>query len=154
MHNAIRDRGGIGVMGDHQNSLSVGLVEASQHVEHSLGVLRVEITRRLIRQEYFGLTNHRARYGYPLLLASGERKGAMMELGANAEHLHHPLESVGVKAVALNVLGDGNIVSRRQGGQQIEALQTLMVMVMSVSRELELGTFEQLLVDLCSRLKS
>ena len=46
-----------------------------------------------------------------------------METPAQAEHLRHHVEAVGVESVAMNELRDGDIALGRECGKQIEALE-------------------------------
>ena len=57
------------------------------------------------------------------MLTAGQRIGSMIKFVLDTEHLDDRLEAVRIEPVTLDVLGDGDVVSRRQGGQQIEALE-------------------------------
>jgi hypothetical protein len=68
--NSVCRRGYLGVVGDHENRLPKSSVQVSNHIEDGLRILRVQITRRLIRQEYLGFTNDGASDGHTLLFTA------------------------------------------------------------------------------------
>jgi hypothetical protein len=47
----------------------------------------------------------------------------MLEFLLDTEHLHYRLEAVWIEPITLDVLGNRDVVTRGQGGQQIEALE-------------------------------
>ena len=84
--NPVRHRSHLGVVGDHQDRLSKGFVQASKHVENGLRIFRVQVACRLIRQEYFGFTNDGASDGHALLFAARQRIGPMLEFVLDTEN--------------------------------------------------------------------
>src|SRR5207249_4366403 len=83
----------------------------------------VQIARRFIGEQNLGLTDHRASDGHPLLLTARKSVGPAVQLLLDVEHGHDRVEAVRVEAIPLNVLGDGDVLPRRQGRQQVEALE-------------------------------
>ncbi len=75
MQDAVGDLGGLGVMRDHQDRLVELAAGASQHVQHGVGVFRVEIAGRLVGQHDGGAADERAGDGDALLFAPGELVG-------------------------------------------------------------------------------
>jgi hypothetical protein len=57
---------------NHQHRLTEFLVGLAEHLQHDVGVLCVEIARRLVRQHNRWIVRERARQRDPLLLAAGE----------------------------------------------------------------------------------
>src|SRR5208337_5038869 len=107
MDNPVRHRSRLGVVGDHQDRLSKGFVQASNHVENGLRILGIQIARWLIRQEYLRITDDRASDGHALLFTAGQRIGSMLKFALDTEHLDDRLEAMRIESVTLDVLGNG-----------------------------------------------
>ena len=58
-------------MGHHQDGGAL-LVEGIQHSEHLIAIFRVEVARRLIRENQLRIAYDRTRHGDALLLATRE----------------------------------------------------------------------------------
>ena len=85
VHDACRMFGMTLVVRDHDNRRAV-LVELSQQLEHFLAVDRVEVARRLVREDQFRLRDDRAGHGNTLLLTAAELLRAV--IGAVRVKLH------------------------------------------------------------------
>src|SRR4051812_6813791 len=51
MNDAVAEFGCLRIMGDHQDGLPKFLVGLPQHVQHDVGILGIEISRRLVRKD-------------------------------------------------------------------------------------------------------
>src|SRR5579885_1282519 len=121
--NAIRNGSRFGIMRDHQNCLSQRAIQRSHHVQDSLGILAVQIPRRLISQQNLGFADDGACNCHPLLFAPGKGVGAMVQPVGDAEHFHDHLKTMRIEAVAMNMLSQLNILLGCERGEQVEALK-------------------------------
>src|SRR5580765_1699709 len=71
-------RGGLGVMRDHYDRLVKFLVQLAQHIQHDRRILGVEITRRLVSEDYRRAVHDGSRQSDTLLLTTGELEWLMM----------------------------------------------------------------------------
>ena len=60
------------IVGDENDGDALLLVEPLEHLEDLLARARIEVPRRLVREEHLGAVDERARDGDALLLAAGE----------------------------------------------------------------------------------
>ena len=65
--------GGFGVVRDHQDGLAEALVKVAQQVQDDIGVLAVEIARRLVGEQNSRAVDDGASDGDTLLFAPRER---------------------------------------------------------------------------------
>ena len=72
MHDPIRDRGGGGVVRDDQSSRTRLAHEGAQQAVHDLGVVGVELARRLVREQEPRPVRDGGAGGDALLLAARE----------------------------------------------------------------------------------
>src|SRR5579885_2890674 len=121
--NAIRNGSRFGIMRDPQNCLSQRAIQRSHHVQDSLGILAVQIPRRLISQQNLGFADDGACNCHPLLFAPGKGVGAMVQPVGDAEHFHDHLKTMRIEAVAMNMLSQLNILLGCERGEQVEALK-------------------------------
>src|SRR6266540_4997196 len=116
--------GETGVVRDHADRGPL-LVEVSQERHDGLPVDRVEISRRLVREENQRVPRDRARDRHPLLLAAGELRGEVVRAMGHAdllERLVHALATLrrphpAVGQRQLHVLVDGEV------SDQVETLE-------------------------------
>src|SRR5271166_324612 len=123
---AVAIAGSLGIVRNHQHRLTQLLVGLPQHLQHDLGILRVEITGRLVRQNDRGLVDQGARQRHALLLAAAHLGRAMVEPLVDTEQPRDVFDVFTFgRAVMLagDIAGDRDVVFGGQGGQQIELLE-------------------------------
>src|SRR5882672_3529276 len=92
-HAAVEDvDGAVGMAGeprvvrDHHDG-GAALVQLGEELHDGVAVLRIEVTRGLVREEHGGLAGEGAGDGDALLLAAGELRGKMLGAMAHADLL-------------------------------------------------------------------
>ena len=123
MHDAVGVGGGFRIVRDHDDGLSQLLVQLTQHLQHNFRIPGVQVAGGLIRQDDLGLVDDGASDGHALLFPAGKLGRAMAQAVAQTEHLGDHLEAVRIKAVAVDVLGNGDVAESVESGQQVEALE-------------------------------
>src|SRR6266850_1160600 len=123
VHDAVEIGCCFGVVSDHDDSLAEILIQLAKHLQDNFRVFRIQISRRLVGKQDFRLVDDRPRDGYALLLAAGKFGRLMVKPPGEAKHLRDDIETVRVKAVAMNELRDGDVALCRKGREQIEALE-------------------------------
>ena len=88
-------RGGLRVVGDHDDRLAELVVQPAQQRQHLLRALRVELARRLVEKDQRRVGHDRARDGDPLLLAARELARVMLAAGRPARR--HPARCAPVR---------------------------------------------------------
>jgi len=114
---------GFRIVGNHHYGLAHLVIEPPEHAQHIFRILSVQITGRLIGQQYFWFVDDCPCDGHPLLLAPGKFRRAVAHSPAEAEHAGDYLEAVRIESVAMEMLGDGDIPERIQRWQKIKSLE-------------------------------
>ena len=83
----------------------------------------VQVSGGLVRQDNFRFVDDGPRDGHALLLAAGNFRRPVLQAVGEAEHLGDDLKAVRVKAVAVNVLRDGDVAAGVERRQQVEPLK-------------------------------
>src|SRR5689334_18388444 len=89
MDRTIGVRGVAGIVRDHADR-GAAAVQLAEQLHDRLAIRRVEVTRRLVREQDQRIAGDGARYRDALLLTAGELCGIVLHAVAHA----HPLESV------------------------------------------------------------
>src|SRR6266851_6601604 len=142
VHDAVEVGDRFGIVGDHHDSLPQILVELAEHLQNDFGIFGVEVPGGFVGKEDFRLVDDGAGDGHALLFAAGELGGLVVQAALEAQHLGNDVETVGVEAIAVNELRDGDVAFGGQGGQQIEALEdeaNLVAAELGTRRVTELG---------------
>src|SRR5439155_1434644 len=114
------------VVGHQDHGQMPLLVEAPQQVEDRLPRLRVEVARRLVGQEEPRLGHEGARDGDALLLAARELGGPAARRRRRERHLGERLLGAPARLPpgdAQELQRPGHVLLRREGGEQVEALE-------------------------------
>ncbi len=85
MHGSMSECGGLKVVRDHENCLIQPLIQVAQYFENRQRVARIEISRRLVRQQDPGFCGQRARDRYALLLSARHLGRFMIEPPRDAQ---------------------------------------------------------------------
>ena len=104
----IRVSGGFRIVRDHHDGLAQILFNW-RGLPARFRIFGIEIPGRLIRQHHLRLVHHGARNGHTLLLATGKLRRPVMQPAGESQHIRDDFETMRIKAVAINVLGDSNI---------------------------------------------
>src|SRR5579859_5161207 len=123
VHDTVEVGGGLGVVGDHDDGLAEVFVQAAQHFEDDFGILGVEVAGGLVSEQDFRFVDDGASDSDALLFAAGHFGWLMCEAAFEAEHLCDNVEAMGIEAVAMNILSDGDIALGGQRGEEIKALK-------------------------------
>src|SRR5579863_8476688 len=123
MNDTVEVGGGLGVVGDHDNGLAEVFVQTAQHFEDDFGIFGVEVAGRLVSKQNFWLVDDGASDGHALLFAARHFGWLVSEAAVEAEHFGDDVEAMGIEAVAMNVLGDGDIAFGGERGEEVEALK-------------------------------
>src|SRR6267378_7248805 len=123
VYDAVEVGCGFGVVRDHDDSLAKILIQLAKHLQDNFRVFRIQIAGRLVGEKDFRFVDDRPRDGYALLLAAGKFRRLVVKPPGEAKHMRDDIEAMGVKAVAMNELRDGDVALCRQSGEQIEALE-------------------------------
>jgi len=118
MQNAVADRGGFLVVGDHEDRLFELAIGYSEHFEHGVGILGIEIAGWFVGKNNRGTIDEGAGDGDALLFAARELGWPMVKATLDSQQSGEVVEIGGVEgfAAAGDVVGDLNIVARGQGG--------------------------------------
>ena len=73
---AIREASERWIVRDHQNRMTL-IVQLAQKIDHRLLIRFIQVSRGLVRQDELWMVNQSARYGHPLLLATGKLQREM-----------------------------------------------------------------------------
>src|SRR3989454_7262339 len=120
VHDAVGVGGGFRIVRDHDDGLSQLLVQLTQHLQHNFRIPGVQVAGGLIRQDDLGLVDDGASDGHALLFPAGKLGRAMAQAIAQTEHLGDHLEAVRIKAVAVDVLGNGDVAESVESGRSEE----------------------------------
>src|ERR1700741_3910072 len=123
VNDAIEVNGGLGILGDHDDSLAEILVEATEHFEDDFGIFRVEVAGGFIGEKDFRFVDDGAGNGDALLFAAGHFGWAVMEASFETKHFGDNVKAVRIETITVNVLSDGDVASGGERGKQIEALE-------------------------------
>ncbi len=123
MEHTIAVGGGFGIVGDHDDGLTEIFVQLAKNFKNGVGAARIEITGGLIGKDDFRFVDECAGDGHALLLATGELGGLVIEASRDAEELGENVEAVRIEAVAVNVLGERDVVAGGERRQEIEFLE-------------------------------
>ncbi len=110
-------------MRDHHDRLAQladGVAEEGEDLGAGAGV---EIAGGLVGEDDVGLARQRAGAGDALLLAAGELARPVREAAGEADGVHHGVQPLLVDLAAGDVHREGDVLERRQGGQQVERLE-------------------------------
>ena len=129
VEDAIGNLGGLGVVGNHEDSLVEFAAGLAEHLENSVRVFGVEVASGLVGENDGGTVDQGAGDSDALLLAAGEFVRAMVEAPLNAKHLGKVVEK-GLVQISLggcskrgDVMGDFDVVHRGEGGEKVKALK-------------------------------
>src|SRR5690349_4249143 len=86
VHGAISMLGKTNVVGDHADGRAGG-VELLEQIHHGLAITRVEVTRRLVREQDGRMTRERTRNRDALLLTTGKLTREMLRAMSHADTL-------------------------------------------------------------------
>jgi len=109
VNDAVEVGRGFGVVGNHDDGLTEVLVQTPKHFEDDFGVFGVEVSRGLVGKEDLGLIDDGAGDRDALLFTAGKFGRAVIQPFFDAEHFRDDFKAVGVEAVAMNVLRDGDV---------------------------------------------
>ncbi len=101
-------------------------MQLREQLHHGMAVLRVQISRGLIRQHYRGLAHQRARNGHALLLSTRELRGMMPGTMTHVdplERLHDPLAAFAPTELAAEGQRQLHVLVDRQVLDEVERLK-------------------------------
>jgi hypothetical protein len=94
------------IMRNHYDCLIESVVQLAKHLQHQIGILRVEIAGWLVRQNYRRTIHDGPSQRHALLLSPRQFKRFVMHLILQAEHAQNLSPSIGiVSTVSVNSLG-------------------------------------------------
>ena len=118
------DRGGLRVVRDHDDRLVILLVQLAEHIKHDLRIFRVEISGRLVGQDYSGIVDDRPCQSDALLFAAGKLQRLVRHFVFELEQPQNLATSFRIAAIAgMDFFGELQISLSRQGRKQIEPLK-------------------------------
>ena len=123
MNDPIAVGGGFGVVSNHDDGLTELLIELAKHAEDVFRGRGIEVTGGLVGKKDLGLGDDGAGDGHALLLAAGELRRLVLQAFLQAEETDYHVETVRVKAVPVDVLGESDIVAGVEGGEEIVFLE-------------------------------
>src|SRR6266852_717680 len=123
MHDAVEMGDRFGIVSDHHDSLPQVLVKLAQHLQHDFGIFGIEIAGGLVGEQDFRLVDDSAGNRHSLLLAARKLGGLVVQAPLQAQHFGNHVEAVGIEAIAMDELRDGDVALGGQSGQQIETLE-------------------------------
>ena len=110
-------------MGDDHERLLKLAVHFLQHSKHHPGVFRIQVSRRLVRQNDFRVTDQCPGNSDSLLLPPGERRRFLLQLVLDLQRLDNLIKPMRVESIPLDMLCDGNVPTGRERGKQVESLK-------------------------------
>ncbi len=113
MHDTVEMNDRFGIVSDHHDSLSQVLVKLAQHLQHDFGIFGVQVAGGLVGEQDFRLVDDGAGNGHALLLAAREFGRLVVQATLQAQHFGHHVESMGIEAIAVNELRDGDVALGR-----------------------------------------
>ncbi len=132
-------RGDVGLVGDQDHRASFE-VQTGENPKHVLGGVRVEVARRLVRQNQRRIGHDRARHRDALLLAPGELGGKVVHTAGHAHRLQR--ERGPPPALAAIQAGVGerqlDIGDRGRARHEVEALEDEADLAVAQVREVVL----------------
>src|SRR6267142_1719787 len=123
MHYAIEVGGRFGIVGDHHDGLAEIFVQATEHFQNNFRIFGVQVACGLVGEENFRFIDDGAGDGHALLLAAGHFRRFVSEAAVQAKHFGDYIETVRIKAVAVNILSDSDVTLGGEGGKQVETLK-------------------------------
>src|ERR1700756_862198 len=125
MEDTVGDAGRVRIVGDHQYGLFQFAIRPREHVEHSVGVLAVQVSGWLVCQDNSGMRDQCARESNALLLSAGEFRWTMFESPLYAKKLREVFEITVIQRLFAprNFIGDLDILNCRQRRQKVEPLK-------------------------------
>ena len=115
--------GCFGIMGDHDNRLAEILIELAEKAQDGFGTLGIEVAGGFVGQDDFRFADDGASERYALLFAAGKLRGLVFQATAQAEKVGDNLEAMGIKSIAVDMLGESDVVIRIERGEQIKTLK-------------------------------
>ena len=100
--------------------LGTGALNQSQHLGAGLAV---KVAGRLVGEDDRRLTHERSGTGHALDLSAGELGGPVGQAVLEADGVDHLVEALPVDLLAGDIQGQGDVLRRREGGDQVEGLE-------------------------------
>jgi hypothetical protein len=109
----------------HHHQRGAAAVELAQQVHHRLAVGAVQVTRRLVGQEYAGRARDRARHRHALLLTAGELRRVVRRAVRHPHPLQRVLHARLPLALRHPAIGERqlHVLVDRQVADQVERLE-------------------------------
>ena len=120
---AVGERGGVRVVGDHHDRLVEVVDGVAQQFEHVVGGLRVEVAGRLVGEHDRRARDQRARDGDALLLAAGQLGRAVVQAVADADRVDQPVEPLAVGLAPGDRERQQDVLLGVEHRQQVEGLE-------------------------------
>lgn len=125
LNGARADGGGFGVVGDHDDRLVEFLVKLFEHIQHDLRVLCIEVSRRLVREDYGRSIDHRPGQSHTLLLTAGKLQRLVMHLVLELKQPQDLAAAFGrdLAIAGVDLLSELEISLGRQSREKVEPLK-------------------------------
>jgi len=124
VNNAVAVLRGLGIVRNHQHRLAEFLIRESKHAEYDVGILGIQVARGFVGQHDRWFVDESAGQSYPLLLSSGQLRGAMSQAFGESKKIGDAVEVGGIaRTIAGNFARDLDIGAGIERGQQIELLE-------------------------------
>lgn len=110
LDDSLTGRGCLRIVRNHYDRLVESIVQLAKHLQHYLGILRVEIAGRFVSQDDCRTIDDGARQGHALLLAAGKLKRFVVHLVLEPQHAEYFAAPVGIVcAIAVNAFGQPQV---------------------------------------------
>ena len=130
-------------MGDHHDGLAELVDRPAEEPEHLGRRLAVEVAGGLVSEDQLGSAGEGPGDGDALLLAARQLGRTMPEPVAETDGVDDGVEPAWVQVAASEVGGEGDVLGRREGRDQVEGLEHEPHVVAAQDRELLVGHARQ-----------